>query len=115
MRRVRSAPASAPVVPSDAERPSPTINKVTLLTERALAYALSTLRAQQGLTQQQLALAMGASSASYLSKLETGRCDNPSARYIRRYLAAYGLLGHPLSAEQRSAISAVLYALREAA
>ncbi len=83
--------------------------------ERALAYVLSSVRAEHRLTQLQLALAMGAGSTSYLSKLENGRCANPSRRFLRRYVAAYTLLGHPLSVEQRAAITCVLLALEEAA
>lgn len=86
-----------------------------MLPERALSYVLSTLRAQQGLSQLQLAQAMGATSPSYLSKLENGRRTNPSRQFVRNYIAAYTLLGRPLSPEQRAELTGVLLALPEAA
>ena len=83
--------------------------------ERTLAHALSTLRAQQGLTQMQVSLAMGAGSTSYLSKVENGQRANPSRRFIARYFAAFELLGRPITLEQRAAITGALWALPAAA
>lgn len=83
--------------------------------ELALAHALSTVRAQQGLSQLQLALAMGAGSTSYLSKLENGRCRNPGRLFLRQYVAAYGILGRPLAPAQRDLIANAVLALADAA
>lgn len=83
--------------------------------ERALDLVLRTTRAQQRLSQLQLALAMGASSTSYLSKLENGRCRNPGRRFLRQYVAAYALLGRPLTQNQRDLLANVLLATSEEA
>jgi transcriptional regulator with XRE-family HTH domain len=81
-----------------------------VLPERALAYVLSTIRAQHGLSQLQVSLAMGASSTSYLSKLENGHRTNPGRRFLRRYVAAFALLGHPLDAYEHAALAGALLA-----
>lgn len=84
--------------------------------ERSLAIVLRTTRMQQRLSQLQLALAMGASSTSYMSKLENGRCHNPSRLFLGQYVAAYALLGRPLTKDQRDVIAkAVLGTSEEAA
>lgn len=67
-----------------------------------LARVFRALRAEQGVDQLDLALAMNCVDATYLSRLENGRRTNPSAAFLRRYVFAYTLLGHPLSDEQRS-------------
>lgn len=75
-----------------------------------LATALRALRAEQGLDQLDLALAMNCADATYLSRLENGRRTNPSAAFLRRYVSAYTLLGHPLSDEQRARLVAAVLA-----
>lgn len=66
-----------------------------------LARTLRSLRAEQGLEQLQLALAMHADEA-YLSRLENGWRRNPGRDFLRRYIEAYAALGRPLSAAQRA-------------
>lgn len=66
----------------------------------ALARVLRCLRAEQQVDQLRLALAMGSSDASYLSKLENGRSRNPSVQMLGRIVTAYADLGRPLSAAQ---------------
>jgi transcriptional regulator with XRE-family HTH domain len=80
-----------------------------------LAHVLRTLRADQQVDQLQLALAMGAGGASYLSKLENGRRVNPGRSFLRRYVAAYALLGRPLNDAQRDLLANAVLARPEAA
>lgn len=75
-----------------------------------LAQVLRALRAEQGVDQLALALAMNCADATYLSRLENGRRTNPSASFLRRYVFAYTLLGCPLSTEQCARLAAVILA-----
>jgi transcriptional regulator with XRE-family HTH domain len=65
-----------------------------------LARTLRALRAEQGIDQLALAIAMGVGDAGYLSRLENGRRSNPSHEYLRRYVLAYERLGRPLNEAQ---------------
>lgn len=73
-----------------------------------LAQILRALRAEQGVDQLDLALAMNCADATYLSRLENGRRTNPGAAFLRRYEFAYTLLGRPLSDEQRARLATAL-------
>jgi len=66
-------------------------------------------------TMTQLALAMGAGWASYLSKRENGHCTNPGRTFLGRYASAYAILGRPLSDAQRALLASVVLALPDAA
>jgi transcriptional regulator with XRE-family HTH domain len=80
-----------------------------------LARVLRELRAEQGVDQLDLALAIGASDGSYLSRLENGRAVNPSATFLARYVDAFRILGHALGDDQRERLAAaVLVAERTA-
>ena len=50
-----------------------------------------------------------------LSKLENGRCCNPGRIFLQHLVAAYGLLGRPLTPEQRGLIANAVLARAEAA
>ena len=78
-------------------------------TQRSLAEVLRGLRAEKGVGQLELALAMDG-AAGYLSRLENGRSTNPGARFLARYAAAYAALGHPLTDGQRALLADVLLA-----
>lgn len=75
-----------------------------------LANVLRSLRAEQGVDQLRLALAMN-SVPAYLSKLENGHRSNPGARFLRRYAEAYTLLGRPLTAAQRETLATAVLAV----
>lgn len=83
--------------------------------DMALANVMRTLRAEQGISQLALANAMGASSTAYLSKLENGGRMNPSRSLLRRYIAAFALLGRALTSEQIAALTAAVFPLAEVA
>ena len=80
-----------------------------------LALTMRALRAEHGLCQLELAIAMGSTDASYLGKLENGRRMNPGQRFMQRYVRAFTLLGRPLTAAQRARLADALLALPRAA
>lgn len=81
----------------------------------SLSQVLRALRAEQGVDQLDLALAMDCGDATYISRLENGRRTNPTAAFLRRYVFAYTLLGRPLSDDQRRRLAdAVLRSPRDA-
>jgi len=82
--------------------------------DMTLANVLRTLRAEQRVSQLELAFAMGGSTAKYLSQLENGHRTNPGRRFLARYVGAFEALGKPLSAEQRAALSDTTFVTRAA-
>lgn len=83
--------------------------------DMTLANVLRTLRAESGLSQLALALATGAGNATYLCKLENGRAWNPSRAFLRRYIAAYTMLGCALTPAQIARLMTAICPITEAA
>lgn len=75
--------------------------------------ALRSVRCEQHIDQLSLALALGASDASYICRLERGVRVNPSFEFVRRLIAAFSELDCPLSMEQRARLA--LAAIRDPA
>lgn len=75
--------------------------------------ALRAVRIQQGIDQLSLGIALGASDASYICRLERGVRTNPSFAFTRRLTRAFAELGCALSRPQVARLVAA--AVREVA
>ncbi|MDE3111733.1 MAG: helix-turn-helix domain-containing protein [Chloroflexota bacterium] len=68
--------------------------------------ALRVVRCEQHIDQLSLALALGASDASYICRLERGVRTNPSFSFVRRIIEAFDELDCPLTPEQQLRLAA---------